>query len=66
MAGAEAGDVVFVAAEGLVFGGFELVGAVLLIDYLPDHFVRGHAKSEKIEWVKQGKFGLAQNTVKVL
>lgn len=39
---AEAGDVVGVAAEGLVFGGFQLEGAELLIDDLPDDFVGGH------------------------
>jgi hypothetical protein len=32
-------DVVFVTAEGTLFGGFELERAELLVDDLPDNFV---------------------------
>ena len=39
---AETGHVVGVAAEALIFGCFELEGAELLVDDLPDDFVRGH------------------------
>lgn len=41
---AEASDIVFVPAERLVFCGFELVGAKVMPDYIPDNLIGGHCE----------------------
>lgn len=62
MAVAEASDIVFVAAEGgfggflvaVVAGEFKFERTELLVDYLPDNFVGGHAGRREVEEEWQG------------
>ena len=53
----------------MVFGGFQLEGAVLIVDDLPDYFVGGHYErgdlgDAVVWWVKSGIWGGDENEQK--